>query len=106
MTKENLKFFRELGFLFFAITSPLKKRAFLAADTCDTSSQEFKTVNTLIFHRKTWQSFNTDWDGLQKLKKHSSKDTVVWGSGGIRPVFKKVFAGGTVLFCKIGKAFD
>ena len=89
MTKENLKIFNELGFLFFAVTSPLKERAFLSADTCDKSSQEFKTANTLIFHNKVWQVFNTDWDGFQKLKKYSSKETVVWGGGGIKPVLQK-----------------
>ena len=90
MTKENLKIFSELGFVFFAITSPLKEQSFLAADICDKTSQEFKTANTLIFHNKKWWTFNTDWKGLQKVKKYSANDTVVWGGGGTRPILKKL----------------
>ena len=90
MTKENLKIFKELGFIFFAVTSPLKEQAFLAGDVCDKWSQEFKSANTLIFHKGKWRAFNTDWFGLQKIKKYSGKDAVVWGGGGIRPVLKKL----------------
>ena len=89
MTEENLKILRDLGFIFFAVTSPLKEKAFLFSDTCDKISQEFKTANTLIFHNKIWKAFNTDWNGLQELSSYSSKDTSVWGGGGIRPVLKK-----------------
>ena len=89
MTKQNLKILSEFGFCFFAVTSPLKEKAFLSADTCDELSQKFKTANTLIFHNKTWRTFNTDWNGFQKLKKYSSKNTVVWGGGGIRTVLKE-----------------
>lgn len=89
MTRKNLKIFSELGFVFFAVTSPLKKQAFLSADLCDKTCQEFKTANTLIFQKGLWRAFNTDWQAFQKLKKHSLKDTVVWGGGGTRPVLKK-----------------
>lgn len=90
MTKGSLKILSELGFVFFAVTSPLKAKAFLLADICDKNSQEFKTVNSLIFHKGVWQAFNTDWYGLQSLKQYSSKTTVVWGGGGIRPILKKL----------------
>ena len=89
MTAENLKILSYLNFVFFAVTSPLKEQAFLSSDACDKISQEFKTVNTLVFHNKTWRAFNTDWNGLQQLKSYSSKDTFVWGGGGIKPLLKK-----------------
>lgn len=89
MTKENLKIFTELGFRFFAVTSPLKQKAFLSADLCDKASKKFKTANTLVFHKKLWRAFNTDEYGFQRLKKHSLKSTVIWGGGGVRPVLKK-----------------
>ncbi len=89
MTKKNLRLLREFGFVFFAVTSPLKRRAFLSADICDKACREFKAVNTLIFQGGAWRAFNTDWTGSQELKKYSSKDTAVWGGGGTRPVLKK-----------------
>ncbi len=89
LNKEHLKILNDFGFVFFAVTSPLKQEAFLSADVRDKNSRNFKTANTLIFHKKVWRAFNTDWNALQKLKKYSSKDTVVWGGGGIRPVLQK-----------------
>ena len=90
MTKQNLKILSQLGFIFFAISSPLKSRAFLVADLHDKISKNFKTANTLIFDKPSWRAFNTDWNGLQELKKYSSPQTVIWGGGGIRPILKKV----------------
>ena len=90
LTKQNLKIFSELGFVFFAVSSPLKKRAFLVSDSKDQRVQELKTANTLIFHNKMWKAFNTDWNGLQKLRKYSLESTFVWGGGGLRPVLKKL----------------
>ena len=90
MTKQNLKILSRFGFIFFAVSSPLKRKAFLSTDKKDKISKSFKTCNTLIFHNKTWQAFNTDWNGLQKLKAHSSSQTAVWGGGGIKPVLKKI----------------
>ena len=90
MTKQNLKILNSFGFIFFAISSPLKEKAFLLADKKDKISKKLKTSNTLIFHNKIWKAFNTDWNGLQKIKTFSSNKTVVWGGGGIRPVLKKL----------------
>lgn len=90
MTKQNLKILRQLGFIFFAASSPLKQRAFLCASKKDQVSKKLKTSNTLIFHSKIWKAFNTDWDGLQQLKTFSSNQTAVWGGGGIKPVLKKI----------------
>ena len=89
MNKENLQIFSNLGFVFFAVTSPLKELAFLSANVCDSASQEFQTANTLIFHKGVWRAFNTDEEGLKSLKEQCSKTTVIWGGGGIRPVLKK-----------------
>ncbi|MCZ0932118.1 MAG: hypothetical protein OXJ52_03080 [Oligoflexia bacterium] len=89
MTKQNLKILSRFGFIFFAVSSPLKCRAFLCAEKKDKISKTFKTSNTLIFYNKIWRAFNTDWKGLQKLKSYSSSQTVVWGGGGIRPVLQK-----------------
>ena len=89
MTKENLQIFSNLGFVFFAVTSPLKEPAFLAGGICDSVSQEFQTANTLIFHKGVWWAFNTDEEGLKSLKEQYSENTVIWGGGGIRPVLKK-----------------
>ena len=90
MTKQNLSILNHFGFIFFAVSSPLKRKAFLCADKKDKLSKSLKTSNTLIFYNKVWWAFNTDWTGLQKLKKFSSPQTVVWGGGGIRPVLKKI----------------
>ncbi|MDE0091674.1 MAG: hypothetical protein OXN83_00115 [Oligoflexia bacterium] len=89
MTKQNLKTLNRFGFIFFAISSPLKHKAFSCSDKKDKVAKNFKTSNTLIFQNKIWQAFNTDWNGLQKLKVFSSNQTVVWGGGGIKPVLKK-----------------
>ena len=90
MIKENLKILNDFGFIFFAVSSPLKKKAFAIADKKDNLSKKLKTSNTLIFHNKSWKAFNTDWIGLQKLKKLSSPETIVWGGGGIKSVLKKI----------------
>ena len=88
MTKKNLDIFKQLGFVFFAVTSPLKKKAFLLAGICDSISKKLQTANTLIFHNNLWKAYNTDWYAFQKLKKYSSPSTVVWGGEGIRPTLK------------------
>ena len=90
MTKQNLKILNRFGFIFFAVSSPLKHKAFLSADKKDKISNSFKTSNTLIFYNNIWKAFNTDWNGLQKLKSYSSNQTVVWGGGGIKPVLQKI----------------
>lgn len=90
LNKANLKILSEFGFVFFAVSSPLKKRAFLQADSSDSLSKEFQSGNTLIFKNKKWRVFNTDWEGLKSLKKYNLSSTFVWGGGGTRPVLKKL----------------
>ena len=89
MTKKNLDIFKQLGFVFFAVTSPLKKKAFLSADICDSISKKLQTANTLVFHNNFWKAYNTDYYAFQKLKKYSSPSTVVWGGGGIRSTLQQ-----------------
>ena len=89
MTKKNLELFRKMGFVFFAVTSPLKKKAFLCADILDKEAKELKSVNLLIYHRGKWRGYNTDEEGLKFLKKDKNKNVVVWGGGGVRNAVKK-----------------
>ena len=89
MTKKNLALFQKMGFVFFAVTSPLKKRAFRCADILDKEAWELKSVNLLIYHRGKWRGYNTDEEGLKFLKKDRNKNVVVWGGGGIRSAIKK-----------------
>ena len=103
MTKKNLQILSEFGFVFFAVTSPLKEQAFLSADLCDKTCQGFKTANTLVFHKGLWKAFNTDWHGFQKLRKYSSKDTVVWGGGGTRSVLKSCLPKARLYSARLGK---
>ncbi|MBC6415090.1 MAG: hypothetical protein GDA46_01680 [Bdellovibrionales bacterium] len=90
INQDNLTILKDLGFVFFAVSSPLKKKVFLHADQTDSLSKQFQSSNTLIFKSKKWKAFNTDWHGLKVLKKYNSPSTVVWGGGGIRPVLKKI----------------
>ena len=91
MNKESLNHFQSLGFVFFAITSPLKEKAFLAtpAASGDKISTVLKRTNSLVWHKAGWKGFNTDWEGVKQLKKFSSPRTVVWGGGGMRPALMK-----------------
>ena len=89
MTKKNLELFQKMGLVFFAVTSPLKKRAFRYADVLDKEAKKLKSVNLLIYHRGKWRGYNTDGEGLKFLKKDKNKNVVVWGGGGIRNAIKK-----------------
>ena len=84
MTKENIKIFQNLGFVFLAITSPLKQKSFYCADDVDRESQHLKSVNTFILNRDQWHAYNTDQEGLKELKKYEGKSVAVWGGGGVR----------------------
>lgn len=103
MTKESLNTFKQLGFVFFAVTSPLKKKAFLCAGACDSIAKKFQAVNTLIFHNKIWKAFNTDWHGFQNLKKYSSKQTAVWGGGGVKPILRQLLPKAKLYSARTGK---
>lgn len=89
MTKKNLALFKKMGFVFFAVTSPLKKRAFRCADILDKEARELKSANLLIYHQGKWRGYNTDEEGLKFLRKDKNKNVVVWGGGGVRNAIKK-----------------
>ena len=92
MTKENLTVFQKLGFVFFAITSPLKKKAYLlASQISDKEVHKWESINTLICHKEKWLGYNTDEQGLSSLKLLNSlkENCVVWGGGGTRKVIEK-----------------
>lgn len=95
LTKESLSILRSLGFVFFAVTSPLKRRAFLCADEAGESARQAEAANTLILHRGKWLAFNTDLEGLSPLRDLSprgpgGKGAAVWGGGGVRPVLRRL----------------
>ena len=89
MIKKNLEIFRKMGFVFFAVTSPLKKKAFHSADIVEKKARELKSVNLLIFHKGKWRGYNTDVEGLNFLQKDRGKNVVVWGGGGVLDAIKK-----------------
>lgn len=112
MTKENLKILKDFGFVFFAVTSPLKQKTFdilfnnaMAENPSDILKRKgiknrppeklrrLKSINTLILHNGKWKSYNTDEDGFLTLKAHikGNKKVAVWGGGGIRPPLMKLF---------------
>ena len=90
MTKENIKIFQNLGFVFLAITSPLKQKAFYCADDVDGEAQHLKSVNTFILDRNQCRAYNTDQEGLKELKKHEGKSIAVWGGGGVRAPLQSI----------------
>ena len=89
MTKKNLEILKNLGFVFFAVTSPLKEEAFYCVESPSRELKTFKSLNTLILHNGKWKGYNTDVKGFSLLKQQFiKKKTVVWGGGGIRRPLK------------------
>ena len=103
MTKPHLDILRSFGFVFFAVTSPLKRRAFLCAKIKDKKAMELGVVNTLIWDGRVWQGFNTDEEGFRSLRAYSSPDTAVWGGGGVRPVLQKLMPKARFYSARSGK---
>ncbi len=88
-TKKNLNFLQELGLVFCAITSPLKKKAFQLCDELDMCAKEGESVNTMNLRRGQWHGFSTDGQGLKLLLKSVPKGSVaVWGGGGLKKILK------------------
>ena len=94
LTQKNLHLLQKLGLVRAAVTSPLKKKAFLICSQTDRAAQKFQSVNTLIFKNKKWLGFNTDHTGLKallnkaKISPANQKKTAVWGGGGMHMVLK------------------
>lgn len=103
MNIKTLDIMKYFGFVFFAVTSPLKQQAYLLAKHRDKEAQKMLTANTLIFYNKRWNAFNTDLKAMQKLKIYSKDTTAVWGGGGIRPVLKKYLTKARFYSARTGK---
>jgi len=115
LTTENLDLFSRLGFVFFAVTSPLKRQAFLNSHPANHSVRNIGQANTLIFHHNQWYSYNTDVEGFKSLKKYTQgRSVVVWGGGGVRLALKSLFSSAVfysartaqVVFGKKRKRYD
>ncbi len=94
-TKDHLRILQKMGLVFAAVTSPLKKKAWMICDQMDTNARRFQSVNTLIFKNKKWLGSNTDLFGAKTLLKAAGlgrtfhpEQIVVWGGGGTRAVLK------------------
>ena len=94
-TKDHLYILQKMGLVFAAVTSPLKKKAWMICDQMDTNARRFQSVNTLIFKNKKWFGSNTDLFGVKTLltaaglgKTFHPEQIVVWGGGGTRAVLK------------------
>ena len=88
-TKKNLKILQNLGLIFCAVTSPLKKKAFQLCDELGVCAQAGESVNTMRLKKDQWQGFSTDGQGLKVLLKSVPKDSVVvWGGGGLKNILQ------------------
>lgn len=91
MTTTNLEILKAFGFVFFAVTSPLKKKAFECLKDSSSELTDLQSLNTLILHKGQWKGYNTDITGFSCLKKQVvGKRTVVWGGGGTRKPLQKI----------------
>lgn len=124
MTKENLNILKNFGFVFFAVTSPLKQKAFDILFNNQESSKmsnslkkkslhsrsfnelkKLESLNTLILHKGKWKSYNTDKEGFSVLKTQVAKNkkVAIWGGGGIRPPLIKLFPEASFYSARRGK---
>lgn len=97
-----LPFLQELGLRFAAVTSPLKKKAYLHSHPASSTEQQLEAVNTLTWDekQKRWLGNNTDLLGFQQsfyeatsgfVEKISGKDLLLWGGRGVLNVVKATF---------------
>ena len=95
MTEETLRILKNFGFVFFAVTSPLKRKAFQVllksgGGALSRDARRLQSLNTLILHKGTlnkgtlhrrvlqkarYRGFNTDSAGLALLKKIRRPDS-------------------------------
>lgn len=98
-----LKFLERLGFVAFAVTSPLKAWAQNLADS-DTS------INTLVIgvDKKRWQGYSTDMVGFEQLLFKVALDlkpldTAIWGSGSMAEAIRTKYPHATIYSARSGK---
>lgn len=87
----NYIILQSLGLKYAAVTSPLKKIAFLIADNSTTLAGHFLTANTLVFD-DVISSENTDIHGFESVVKSQTVTEkikiAVWGGGGTLEMMK------------------
>ena len=104
LNRSNLKILQDIGFVFFAVTSPLKKKAFEVADKHSQEAKSLKSVNTLVLHQGKWHAYNTDIESIKEIKKQVRDSSIkVWGGSGVRPVFESVFPEASFYSARTGK---
>lgn len=94
--EEALPILIELGLGFASVTSPLKKKAYAAADLRECSGRATDTgaANTLFIHDRHIGAENTDVMALSVLKEmlDPNIDSVwLWGGGGIKTSVQEVW---------------
>ncbi len=87
----NFNVLRGLGLKYAAVTSPLKKIAFLIADNSTTLANHFLSANTLVF-ADVISAENTDIHGFESVVKSQTITEqikiAVWGGGGTLEMMK------------------
>ncbi|MGE0631010.1 MAG: shikimate kinase [Pseudobdellovibrionaceae bacterium] len=93
--KEAMPIIREMGLQFAAVTSPLKRQAFVLCGETSEKAKKVESVNTLYFdlHKSQWRGENTDIEGLFKYHDDVRNFTkiAVWGGGGTLGALKDTF---------------
>ncbi len=94
-----LPFLQKLGLSFVAVTSPLKKKAYLLSQDKGDAEKQFESINTLTWNslENYWQGNNTDREGFAQSfneaifdfdNKINENEIAVWGGGGTSNVIK------------------
>ncbi len=98
---------QSLGLVAAAVTSPLKKRAYLGSYLLTDLANELKAVNTLVWNKnkKNWQAENTDFLGFVKFLKNEnlSNSVVIWGGEGVLSMLQKALPQASAYSVRTGK---
>ncbi len=109
LTKKNLWILNDLGLIYGAVTSPLKKKMFKLCDQVSLGAQKSRAVNTIIFKQKKIWGYNTDEVGLkallaQKMDGFVDKKSIgVWGGGGLKELLRKLLLKADFYSARTGK---
>lgn len=98
---QAIAFLKELGLGYAAVTSPLKKKAFLICQSVSELEKNLEAVNTLTWSQKnsSWRGDNTDQAAFKKSfleacadfqTDFNEDDILVWGGGGTLKMIKSV----------------
>ncbi|MEK6773054.1 MAG: shikimate kinase [Bdellovibrionota bacterium] len=93
-----LSFLQKLGLSFVAVTSPLKKKAYLLSQSKGDAEKQFESINTLTWNSSGnyWQGNNTDREAFAQsfneaiadLDKVNEEEIIVWGGGGTTNIIR------------------